>query len=103
MGYSIHHNSTDNSRGTAILVSNRLSIVIEDSFRDDECNILLLKVRLGDISLTLGSIYGPNTDNQQFFRKLSDEIQRFNTDFVIISGDWNTTYDMSNARTNRCT
>jgi hypothetical protein len=75
MGYSIHHNSTINSRGTAILVSNRLPMVIEDSFRDNECNILLLKVRFGDISLTLGSIYGPNTDNEQFFRKISDEIQ----------------------------
>jgi hypothetical protein len=87
MGYSFYHNSSANSRGTAILVSNRLSLTVEDSFRDADCNILLLKVRLGETSLTLGSIYGPNTDNYKFFRQLSDEIQHFRTDFVIIGGD----------------
>ncbi len=64
MGYSLFHNSTKNSRGTAILVSKKMSITVEDSYRDPDCNILLLKLRLGTTSLTLGCVYGPNTDDE---------------------------------------
>jgi exonuclease III len=101
MGYSLFHNSTRNSRGTAILVSKKLLVTVEDSYRDLECNILLLKLRIGAISLTLGSIYGPNTDDEQFFNRISEKVRDFASDFAIIGGDWNTTYDMNSTRLNR--
>ncbi len=101
MGYSFFHNSTRNSRGTAILVSKKLLVTVEDSYRDFDCNILLLKLRIGAISLTLGSIYGPNTDDEQFFNRISEKVRVFDSDFAIIGGDWNTTYDMNSTRLNR--
>jgi exonuclease III len=101
MGYSFFHNSTRNSRGTAILVSKKLLVTVEDSYRDNDCNILLLKLRIGAISLTLGSIYGPNTDDEQFFNRISEKVRMFGSDFVIVGGDWNTTYDMNTTRLNK--
>jgi hypothetical protein len=43
MGYHFFHNSTSNSRGTAMLVSTRLNYIAVDEFCDDNCNILLKK------------------------------------------------------------
>ncbi len=100
LGYSIHHNSHKNSRGVAILLSNKFNYTIQDSFWDEACNILLLKIECAAISLTVGSIYGPNTDDIDFFNQLNDAIKRFNSDYVVIGGDWNTTVDGRNSGSN---
>ncbi len=93
LGYSIFHNSQINSRGTAILIANSLDYAVNNTFKDDDCNILLMKIRIKGVSVTIGSIYGPNHDNQPFFDTLKEKITMFNSDFVIFGGDWNTTYD----------
>ncbi len=80
----------------AILLSNKFSYTLRDSFSDEACNILLLKIECATISLTIGSIYGPNT----FFNQLNDAIKRFNSDYVVIGGDWNTTVDGRNSGSN---
>jgi hypothetical protein len=36
---------------------------------------------------------------RSFFDQLNDNILKFNSDFVILGGDWNTTYDVRNSRT----
>ncbi len=100
LGYSLHHNSSKNSRGVAILLSSKFSFTIQEMFRDDACNILLLKIECGSISLTVGSIYGPNTDDIVFFNQLNDVIKRFNSDYAVIGGDWNTTVDGRNSGNN---
>jgi exonuclease III len=100
MGYSFYHNSRNNSRGTAVLLSNRINYAIRDTFCDENCNMLLLKIVIGNISVTLGSIYGPNDDDENFFNQLEIGIDRFNSDFVILGGDWNATYDTRNNRSN---
>jgi hypothetical protein len=52
-----------------------------------------MKIRTKGVSITIGSIYGPNHDNQLFFDTLKERITMLNSDFVVIGGDWNTTYD----------
>jgi exonuclease III len=99
-GYSFSHNSRKSSRGTAVLISNKLSFVILDTFNDDNCNMLLLKLSIGNATLTVGSIHGPNDDDENFFEQINTAISRFNSDFVIIGGDWNATYDTRNNRHN---
>jgi hypothetical protein len=81
-------------------VSKKMIITVEDSYRDPDCNILLLKLRLGTISLTLGCVYGPNTDDEQFFNRISEKVREFASDFAIIGGDWNATYDTRSTRLN---
>jgi exonuclease III len=96
LGYTMYHNSHLNKRGTAILIANKLNFTIVDSYKDEECNIILLKIRMCGINITFGSIYGPNVDNEQFFNTLQDKISYLNSDFIIIGGDWNTTLDQRN-------
>jgi exonuclease III len=100
LGFTLHHNSSINSRGVAILISNKLAHTIEDNFKDEECNIFMLKIKVGNVTVTLGSVYGPNHDDENFFKLLNDKIELLNSDFVIIGGDWNTTYDGRNSRAN---
>ncbi len=83
-----------------MLVSTRLSYVAVDEFRDENCNILLKKLDFGGVSVTIGSIYGPNTDDENFFKLLEEKIHVFGSDFVIIGGDWNCTLDSRNSRHN---
>jgi hypothetical protein len=49
------------------LISNKLIFTVEDTFCDADCNILMLKIRINDVTITMGSIYGPNNDDQNFF------------------------------------
>jgi exonuclease III len=100
MGYSLHHNSSKNSRGVAIIMSNKLVYTILDEFKDDLCNIFLMKVQFGTTTITLGSIYGPNTDDINFYNHLRTVIEQFNSDYVVIGGDWNATIDGRNCRNN---
>ncbi len=55
LGYQFLHNSLTSSRGTAILISHRLNCNIIDSFNDNDGNILMVKARIGNITVTLGS------------------------------------------------
>jgi exonuclease III len=62
-GYNFIHNSTTNSRGVGILISNKLNVSIHNTYKDMDCNALILDVSIGGNRITLGSVYGPNTDN----------------------------------------
>jgi hypothetical protein len=57
------------------LYSNKLVYTILDEFKDDLCNIFLMKVQFGTTTITLGSIYGPNTDNVNFYNHLKIVIE----------------------------
>jgi exonuclease III len=95
-GYSFFHNSKKSNRGTAILISKKLEYAINGTFVDDNCNMLLLNITIGNVSIVVGSIYGPNDDDENFFEQLNQGIHGFNSDFVVIGGDWNATYDIRN-------
>jgi exonuclease III len=96
LGYHFLHNSLTNSRGTAILISRKLNFTTIDRYDDISGNILLLKVGIGTTTVTLGSIYGPNTDDIDFFDMLDARVKSFNSDHTILGGDWNTTLDPRN-------
>ncbi len=60
----------------------------------------MVKARIGNVTVTLGSIYGPNTDDMNFFDTVDDRVKYFNSDYTILGGDWNTTLDSRNNDTN---
>jgi exonuclease III len=93
LGYSLNHNSRFNSRGTAILISSKLKYAVEKTYSDDIGNILLMLIKISNVKLLLGSVYGPNEDNADFFRQLSDNIREMDPDYIVFGGDWNTTID----------
>jgi hypothetical protein len=99
-GYDLYFNSRKNSRGTGILISTKLRYVVHDIFRDVDDNIILLDTTISDKKITIGSIYGPNTDDETFFRTLTNTCIRFNNPCTIIGGDWNCTYDVRGVHNN---
>jgi exonuclease III len=59
-----------------------------------------MNISIGDVTITIGSIYGPNDDNEDFFNVLGGKIREYNSNYVVIGGDWNCTYDTNNSRSN---
>ena len=91
--YHVHHNSTRNSRGVAVLISKQVVHEVIDSAVDPQENVLLLKIRIKNRELIIGSVYGPN-DNHclPFFNFISGTLNRWNNIPCILGGDWNATY-----------
>ncbi len=71
LSYSMHFNSSTNSRGVAVLIRNSLEHEIMERAADPQENILLLKMKIKGRELIIGTVYGPN-DNvcENFFEFL---------------------------------
>jgi exonuclease III len=86
------HNSSSNKRGVAMLINKSLNPEIVDSFMDQQENILLMKIKLNGSEIVLGSIYGPNTTDRQFYRDLDKFLEKHSGCPVVLGGDWNATW-----------
>ncbi len=92
-GYNFIHNSTTNSRGVGILISNKLQTTIHNTYKDMDCNLLIIDVTITGKRFTLGSVYGPNTDTESFFTDIIHTCESYGNPNVILGGDWNTNVD----------
>jgi len=93
-GYNIYHNSKGPSRGVAILLSSKCKFEVLEEGRDLDDNILILKLKMGRKIFTVGSIYGPNTNQGvHFFEELKQKVNSMNCNNIILGGDWNCTFD----------
>jgi exonuclease III len=99
-GYNFIHNSQENSRGVGILLSKKLNYTIHNEYRDIEGNILLIDITILGKRQTIGSVYSPNNDNENFFLTIVDTCRRYKNNQIVTGGDWNTTVDPNPARTN---
>ena len=66
--YKIYYNSDRESRGVAIAIKRKIYHEILDTYRSDDQNILLMKVKIKGQILVIGSVYGPNEQNVEFYR-----------------------------------
>ena len=102
-GYKLFHNSPGPSRGTGILISKRITdsnFTILSEISDPDGNYLLMQVKLNNFKFILGSVYGPNHDDEiQFFDRLDSELRNLSDPFII-GGDWNATLDLSRVNSN---
>ena len=99
-GYKLFHNSTKNIRGVGILVNRKLPFVVTTVYKDDDCNILILDMEFGNEKITIGSLYGPNQNEEQFFQNLNSHLNRIQNPCLILGGDLNTTWDNRNVNEN---
>jgi hypothetical protein len=99
-GYNFIHNSTINSRGVGILISSKLPYTIHNQYCDIECNIIILDITIKGKRLTIGSVYGPNNDNEEFFNTVRDTSSRLGSEHIILGDDWKTSVDASPVRHN---
>ena len=89
--YSFMHNSTQNKRGTGILIKSDIPFVELARREDREENFLLVRVEIRGKTLILGSVYGPNKIDENFFKNLKTSITELGNYPIIIGGDWNCT------------
>ena len=89
--YKFHQNSSLNRRGVAILVRNELDFVITDTVQDQDENVIFIAGTHSGTKLILGSVYGPNDNNKNFFEFIEATLARFSDHRVCLGGDWNTT------------
>jgi exonuclease III len=63
-------------------------------------NYLLLELDMTGEKIIVGSIYGPNNTDPEFFQNLERDITSFGIENIVVGGDFNCTYSTDNVRTN---
>jgi len=90
--YKLYKNSSKDSRGVAIAIRRNIAHTVIARYEDEEENILLLKIMLGNKEVILGAIYGPNSNDLDFYRNLKLQLEGMGGTFLI-GGDFNTILD----------
>ncbi len=92
--YNVHHNSSKNNRGVAVLISKQVQYEIISSVVDPQENILMLRIKVRNVEMIVGAIYGPNLDNNclEFFNFISNTLNDWSNLPIILGGDWNATF-----------
>ena len=90
----INGNKT-NPRGVAILMKSNFEYTVVSTFSDDLGNLIWVNLALGEFSLKLIYIYGPNIDCPGFYIKLKELIPTCEQDYLLICGDFNLALDPS--------
>ena len=78
-----------NARGVAILLNSNFEYKIISKSQDSEGNYICLTMQLSSMSVTLITIYGPNSDQPDFFQQIHQIIEHSTTDYNILCGDFN--------------
>ena len=94
-GDCIFNSFSSNQRGVAILINKNFEYKIIKTKNDDHGNLLAIDIEIEHKKITLINLYGPNNDSPEFFNKVSDIIENFNNQTVIIAGDYNLVQNQS--------
>ena len=91
-GYKCYFASyRSNARGVAILFNNNFEFQVVKIFKDIAGNylfILLMSYMMSKHFLIV-NIYGPNSDNPNFYSELEKHVKEIDFDYLIMGGDWN--------------
>jgi hypothetical protein len=91
--YTLYLNSTQERRGTGIAVKRDSNIIVEGEYRVGRGeNSLVLKIKKGTFEFLVGIIYGPNENDVDFYKEISQFLEREKLPFVL-GGDFNTILD----------
>jgi exonuclease III len=98
--YNLWSNSTSSKRGVGILIKKKLPVSVLRVKADRGENYILLELEMSGENIIIGSIYGPNVNDPEFFSNLERDIVSLNNNKIIIGGDFNCTFSTDNVRTN---
>ena len=91
--YVTYINSSRNARGVGIAIKKNIAhSILNRSYDEIDENYILLELDIKGRRLLLGSVYGPNENNPDFYNRLKREIDRYGIP-TIIGGDFNTILD----------
>ena len=83
-GYDLFHNSKRSNRGVGILISKKIPYTINRTLVDYDDNYILVDIVVLQYRMIIGSVYGPNTNNSNFYENLNTDIKSLNCDTVIL-------------------
>ena len=90
--YKMYINSNAESRGVAIAIKASIYHVVNNIFKDDDGNVISMEVKIQDTVINLVCVYGPNSNDLEFFRGLKARYD-YNGCPTIMGGDFNTVID----------
>ena len=94
-GDCIFNSFSSNQRGVAILINKNFEYKIIKTKNDDHGNLLAIDMEIEHKKITLINLYGPNNNFPEFFNKVSEIIENFDNQTVIMAGDYNLVQDQS--------
>ena len=71
------------------MFNNNFEYKINRIKKDDVGNLLCLDLEIEGKKILLINLYGPNQDSPEFFEKVSECIENFNQQTILITGDFN--------------
>ena len=83
--------SRSNARGVAILISKNFEYKVIKIEKDHDGNLLVMDLEIEDTKVRIINIYGPNTDDVDFYRKVKSKVGDNEQDHLVICGDFNLT------------
>ena len=94
-GTWINAEGTSNARGVAILIGYRLKkkCKITKIKRDNEGRMILCQMEVENQKYMLGSFYGRNEDKPEQYNMLIEHLPNYDTENIIIGGDFNCVLD----------
>lgn len=81
-------NFSSQSRGVAILFNNNFELEVHKVEKDNNENKLILDVTIEGNRMVLINIYGPNSEDPDFYRQIYNNILTYDIP-VILAGDFN--------------
>ena len=72
---------SSNSRGIAILFNTNFEYKLLSVYKDSEGNMISLDIDIGEISVKIINLYGPNRDSPEFYTKVKTNIDSSNQIF----------------------
>ena len=89
--YKIYGTTNEHAaRGVAILLNKRAPFEVQDCFKDQTCNYMILKIQFEIRTYAITAFYGPNIrDDPEFIRQLFFNIDNMSAHDAIIGGDFN--------------
>ena len=100
-GYDCFFNSETSNRGTGILIKNKLNYTIISKECDIGGNFILLKLKIENKPLIIGSIYGPNiNENIGVYEELTNKLSGLECETIVLGGNWNCTVDCQGTDSN---
>ena len=94
-GDCIFNSYSSNQRGVAILFNNNFEYKILKTKKDDCGNLLGIDIEIEGTKITIINIYGPNNDTPSFYNKVSEFIEHFDNQSIIMTGDYNLVQDQN--------
>ena len=83
------HGQRTNARGVGILINNNFEHEVIECNKDTDGNYLQLIMKIQTFKINLITIYAPNIDRPEFFNQIRDLMNKTDTDYIVVCGDFN--------------